>query len=161
MNWLDIAILVSIAIGFIQGLIKGAIQEIFAALAIVVGVIGAGKVASALEPVTSNLSHPLAAKVFVFVLAFLVIAILIGLIGKAFSGLAKAAGLRAVDRFIGGVVGACVVAIIIGVILTLVEKFGVDPTLGNKSSFALYLLRAVRALAGFLPGTISQAGGTL
>ncbi len=157
MNWLDMGILVLIAAGFIHGVIKGAIQEIFAALAIVVGVIGAGKVAGALEPVTSDLSHPVAAKVFVFVVAFLVIAVVIGLIGKAFSGLAKAAGLRAIDRFIGGIVGACVVAIVIGIILTLLEKFGVDATLGNRSSLAIYLLRGVKALAGFLPGAITGA----
>lgn len=161
MNWLDLTIFVFLVIGFIHGILKGAIQEIFAALAIVVGVIAAGKVTDALDSVVANLSHPTAARVFVFVVAFLVVAIVIGLIGKAFSGLAKAAGLRSIDRLIGGIVGACVVAIIVGIVLTLSEKFGLDATLGNRSLLAPYLIRAVTTLAGFLPSAVAEAPGSI
>jgi len=160
-NWLDLTILVFLTLGFIHGILKGAIQEIFAALAIVVGVIAAGRITDLMEAVTANLSHPTAAKIFVFVVAFLVVAIVIGLIGKAFSGLAKAAGLRAIDRFVGGIVGVCVVAIIVGVVLTLAEKFGIDPSLGNRSVLAPHLVKAVRLLAAFLPGAVAEVEGSV
>ena len=101
MNWMDAVIIVLMIMGFIHGVIKGAIQEIFVALALVVGVIAAGKIASALDDITSQLSHPTAAKVFAFALAFLLVAIAIGLFGKMFSGLAKAANLRMIDRALG------------------------------------------------------------
>lgn len=151
MNWMDAVIIVLMIMGFIHGIMKGAIQEIFVALALVVGVIAAGKIAGALDDITSQLSHPTAAKVFAFALAFLVVAIVIGLFGKMFSGLAKAANLRMIDRAIGGIVGACLIGIAVGVILSLAQRLGGDLLAFEDSVLAQHLILAVNVLAGFLP----------
>jgi uncharacterized membrane protein required for colicin V production len=151
LNWIDAVIAGLLFIGFVHGVMKGAIQEIFVVLALVLGVIIAGRVASGTEDITSQLSHPLGAKVFVFALTFLVAAIVIGLFGKMFSGLAKAANLRMIDRFLGGIVGACLIGIAVGIILSIAKRLGMDLLAFEESFLARQLIQAVNVLAGFLP----------
>jgi membrane protein required for colicin V production len=151
LNWIDAVLGLIILLGFIHGVLKGAIAEIFAVLALVVGVIVAGRVSSGTTYVTSQLSHPTAGRVFVFIITFVVVAIVIGLIGKMFSGLAKAANLRMIDRFIGGIVGACLIALAAGVFLKICERLGMDMSGFNKSFLARSLIQTVSYLAGFLP----------
>ena len=150
MNLIDAVIAVMMLFGFIHGFIKGAIQEIFAALALVVGVIVAGSVAPVAGGIMSQIANPTIGKIFVFVIVFLNIAILIGLTGQMFSGLAKAANLRMVDRAVGGVVGACLVGIVIGIILRIALKLGMDILAFGDSVLAQQLITAVKVLEGFL-----------
>jgi membrane protein required for colicin V production len=150
-NWIDIAIAALMLLGFLHGLIKGAIQEVFAVLALVVGVVIGGMVAEGTVSVTSNLSHPTAAKAFAFVITFLLVAIAVGLVGKMFSGLAKAANLRLMDRLLGGVVGACLVGLAVGLFFKVGEAFGMDTGFVYSSPLARQLVAAVSYLATFLP----------
>jgi membrane protein required for colicin V production len=150
-NWLDATVTLLMFLGFIHGVVKGAIQEIAGALAVVVGIIVAGYVTSATAAQTDQLSHPTGAKVFVFVVTFLVVAVLIGLLGKLISGLAKAANLKLIDRVLGGIVGACVVGIAVGIVLTLIERLGVNIDTLRESALITYLLHAVAYLSRFLP----------
>jgi membrane protein required for colicin V production len=151
LNWIDIAIAVCMLVGFIHGLLKGVIQEVFAVLALVIGLVGAQRVSTGAEAVTDRLSHPTAAKVLVFFLTFIVIALVIGFIGRLLSGLAKAANLKAIDRIIGGVVGACLVGLIIGAILKIGEEFGMDTGFLENSALAPHLMAAVSYLGSFFP----------
>jgi membrane protein required for colicin V production len=150
-SWLDATVALLMCLGFIHGLMKGAIREIAAALAIVVGIIVAGHVTSATAAQTDQLSRPTGAKVFVFVVTFVVVAISIGLLGKLVSGLAKVANLKLFDRILGGVVGACVVGIAVGIVLTLIERLGVNIDTMRESALTAYLLHAVAYLSRFLP----------
>lgn len=150
-SWLDATVGILLLLGFIHGVVKGAIQEIAGALAIVVGIVVAGYVTTVTAPQTDNLSHPTGAKVFVFVLVFLIVALLIGLLGKLISGLAKAANLKLIDRVLGGIVGACVVGIAIGIVLTLIERLGVNIDTLKESPLIAYLMHTVAYLSRFLP----------
>lgn len=150
-SWLDATVALLMCLGFIHGLVKGAIQEVAAALAIVVGVIVAGSVTTGLAAQTDQLSHPTGAKVFIFVVTFVVVALLIGLLGKLISGLAKVANLKLIDRVLGGVVGACVVGIAVGIVFTLIERLGVNIDALRESPLISYLLQAVAYLSKFLP----------
>jgi membrane protein required for colicin V production len=155
-SYIDATVGLLMLLGFIHGVVKGAIREIAGALAIVVGIIVAGYVTAGTAPQTDQLSHPTGAKVFVFVVTFLVVAILIGLLGKLISGLAKAANLKLIDRVLGGIVGACVVGIAIGIVLTLIERLGVDIDLLRESALISYLLQAVAYLSRFLPDVAEE-----
>jgi membrane protein required for colicin V production len=150
-NWIDIAIALLMLLGFTHGLMKGVIQEVFAVLALVVGLVAAGHVSTGAEPITENLSHPTAAKVLVFILTVCVVALIIGLIGRLLSGLAKAANLRAIDRVIGGVVGACLVGLIVGAVFKVGESFGMDTGFLDNSVLAQHLMAAVSYLGALLP----------
>jgi len=150
-NWIDIGISVLMLLGFVHGLMKGVIQEVFAILALVVGLVAAGHVSAGVEPITAKLSHPTAAKVLVFILTFFVVALLVGLIGKLLSGLAKAANLKTIDRLIGGVVGACLVGLIVGAFFKVGESFGLDTGFLDDSVLAQQLMGAVAYLGALLP----------
>lgn len=151
MTWIDAVIAAFMLLGFIHGLLKGAIQEVFAVLALVLGVIIGGRVAEGTVSITSQLSHPTAAKAFAFLLTFLLVAIAVGLVGKMFSGLAKAANLRIIDRILGGVVGACLVGLAVGLVFKVGEAFGMDIGFVRSSPLAEQLVLAVSYLATFLP----------
>lgn len=151
MNWIDLIIGVCMLVGFIHGLAKGVIQEVFAILALVVGLVAAGRVSTGTQVVTDQLSHPTAGRVLVFILTFIVVALVIGLIGKLFSGLARVANLRMIDRLIGGVVGACLAGLIIGAIFKVGERFGMDTGFLEGSRLAQQLMAAVAYLGAFLP----------
>jgi membrane protein required for colicin V production len=157
-NWIDIVIALLMLLGFLHGVMKGVILEVFAILALVVGLVAAGRVSTSTVPITEQLSHPLAARVLVFVLTFFVVALVIGFVGKILSGLAKAASLKTVDRLIGGVVGACLVGLIIGAFFTVAESFGMDATFLNKSVLAGQLMAAVSYLGTFLPQARNTIG---
>ncbi len=151
MNWIDVGIAALMLLGFLHGLIKGAIQEVFAVLALVLGVVVGGKAAEGTVSVTSELSHPTAARGFAFIITFILVAIGVGLVGKMFSGLAKAANLRVMDRLLGGVVGACLVGLAIGLFIKIGEAFGMDSGFVDSSPLARQLVLAVSYLATFLP----------
>jgi membrane protein required for colicin V production len=151
MNWMDAVIGVLMLLGFIHGLVKGAIQEISVALALVIGVIVAGRVTAGADDLANSLSHPTLMKIFIFALTFVVVAILIGLAGRAVSGLAKVANLRTIDRIIGGVVGACLVGIAIGIVLAMIQMVGGGIPGVRESFLAPQLLATVSYLGRFLP----------
>ncbi|MFH1312823.1 MAG: CvpA family protein [Candidatus Eisenbacteria bacterium] len=154
---MDVVIGALMILGLVHGVFKGAIQEISIVLALVIGVVIGGRAAAGAESVTSQLSHPAAGKVFVFVLTFLVVAIFIGLLGKMLSGLAKVANLRIIDRMIGAVVGACLMGLAIGILLTLAERLGADIAMVEESVLARQLLIAVKAIAQYLPEAAKDA----
>jgi len=89
--------------------------------------------------------------VLVFVLTFFVVALIVGLIGKLLSGLAKAANLKTIDRLIGGVVGACLVGLIVGAFFKVGESFGMDTGFLEESVLAQHLMAAVEYLGALLP----------
>ena len=55
MNWIDVGIAALMLLGFLHGLIKGAIQEVFAVLALVLAVVIGGRVAEGTVSITSEL----------------------------------------------------------------------------------------------------------
>ena len=157
-SWIDLIIAALMLLGFMHGLMVGVIQEVFAILALVIGLVAAGRVSTGTEAITGQLSHPLAGKVLVFVLTFFVVALLIGLLGRMLSGLAKAAKLKTIDRLIGGVVGACLVGLVIGAFFKVGESFGMDTVFLKESVLAQQLMAAVAYLGAFLPQAKDTVG---
>jgi membrane protein required for colicin V production len=157
LNLVDVLMVVVLVAGFIHGIAKGAIQEVSAAVALVVGVIVAGKVAESTTSVTSQLAHPTAARIFMFVVTFIVVAIVIGLLGKLISNLAKKANLSPIDRILGGVIGAFLVAIAAGLVFKLLAMGGMQPVWVASSGLAQRMMGLVSYLTRFLP---QNPGGT-
>jgi uncharacterized membrane protein required for colicin V production len=152
MGLVDGAVILVMVAGFIHGMIKGAILEVSAAAAIVIGVFGAGKIATASMTVTSRLAHPTAGKVFAFVLSFIVIAVVVSLLGKAVSNVVKKSALSSVDRFVGGLIGACIVGLVVGLVFKLMAIAGLENQAVAQSELVRKLMAAVSGLAGFLAG---------
>ena len=157
MNVIDGAIILLMAVGFIHGIIKGAIQEVAAAVAIIVGVWVAGKAAEGTVSVTGQLSHPTAGRIFVFVVAFIVVAVLVIILGRTVSNLVKKSALSGLDRFLGGLIGACIVGLIAGLLFKLMLMGGLESQAIANSALATRLVNTVSYFTRFLASTQGQA----
>ena len=156
MNLVDGGILLAMVAGFVHGAIRGAIQEVAGAAAIIVGVIGAGKVASGSEPVWSQLPHPTAGKIFAFVIAFIVVAVVIVILGRIISNAVKKTAVSVIDRFIGGLFGACIVGLVLGLMFRLMKMGGLEMETVRNSVLGPKLVDAVSHLTRFLPGSSQE-----
>jgi uncharacterized membrane protein required for colicin V production len=152
MTLVDGAVILVVAAGFVHGMVKGAIQEVSAAAAIVIGVFVAGKVATAGVSVMDRLSNPTVGRIFLFVAAFVVIAVGIGILGRMLSNLVKKSALSSVDRLVGGVIGACIVGLVVGLAFKLMALGGVENAAVAQSGLVRRLMGAVSYLAEFLAG---------
>lgn len=121
MNKLDLFFLVVLGIGFIRGLMKGAIMQLASLAAIVLGIYGASTLYEAFAHflaqslhVSAQLSAPLA-----FLLLFVAIGLGLFFLGKLLSSFFKAISLSWIDRLLGALIGLLKVALILGILLQL------------------------------------------
>ncbi len=121
MDKLDLLFLVLLGVGFLRGWMKGAIMQLAALAAIVLGVYGALMLH---DPFAHFLEHSFHFSVRLAIpLAFLLLFIAIGfglyLIGKLLATFFKAISLSWIDRLLGAVVGLLKVALVLGILLQL------------------------------------------
>ena len=106
MHWLDIAILGTCAILFIDGLIRGVIVQLFGFAAIILGLVAAIVLylegARIISPVIGSDS---AAELVAFVLIFVIVLIVVNLMGRVVRKVSDLAQLKLMERFLGGVLG--------------------------------------------------------
>jgi membrane protein required for colicin V production len=151
MNWLDIAIIIMIAIPALVGLKLGIIKILLGVVGVVVGVILAGRLAGPLGERLTFISDPGIAKVAAF--AFILIAVLVlaaiaaVLLSKAISALP----LGWVNRLGGAVLGLLLGAMFWGAVLTMWVRFlGPGDTI-TGSVLAGFLLDGFPVVLGLLP----------
>ena len=126
MNWLDIVIIVVVLISIVFGLKRGLIREVFALLALIVGII----IATRSYPEGAKiLSHFINNSNVAHLLSFIVIFFFVGAFfiftGILIRKLIQIAQLGGVDRLGGGVFGFLRGGIIVGVALVFVTKYPV------------------------------------
>jgi membrane protein required for colicin V production len=121
MDKLDLLFLVLLGAGFIRGWIKGAIMQLAALAAIILGVYGA---ISFYEPVAHFLEQSFHFSIrlavpFAFLLLFIAIGFGLYLAGKLLTTFFKAISLSWIDRLLGAVVGLLKIALVMGILLQL------------------------------------------
>ncbi len=125
MDKLDLLFLVLLGVGFIRGWMKGAIMQLAALAAIVLGVYGALMLH---EPFAHFLEQSLRFSVrlaipFAFLLLFIAIGFGLYLVGKLLATFFKAISLSWIDRLLGALVGLLKVALVLGILLQLFAFF--------------------------------------
>jgi membrane protein required for colicin V production len=130
MNWLDIIILICLAIGLVKGLFDGFVKQIVSFLALVVAIFFAGQLAdlgrTGLQhwDVFSSLSPGILTAVC-YILAFSVIVIIIVLLGKVVNIAIKMTPAQLLNRLLGGLFGVLVWLFSLSIVFNLLAAF--DP----------------------------------
>ena len=150
-DWVIIAVLV---LSTVHAIAQGFFIEVFALAGVVVGFL----VASWEYPVVAAhlgfVNPPWVAQLIGFFVIFVVTIILVGSIGRIVSWGMKQAGLRSIDRALGGVFGLLRGALIVTVILMATAAFAPQSEWLAKSSLAPYFLVVGRAASWVTPSEV-------
>ena len=152
MNYLDIVIGIILALFALAGLRNGIIREAFALAAFVGGVYGAVRfsdyVGEKLSGVIS-VSHEWMS-VISFILVFIILAILINMIGKGVSELAESLCLGFFDKIGGLVFGIAKGFIIVGVLVVILDFFGLKDILNKETCEKSVLFKNSEKVAAWI-----------
>jgi membrane protein required for colicin V production len=151
MNWLDIVLLVLLAVTVVIGLIKGFLRQIVGIAAVVAGLVLAGVyyrgAAGALKTFIRN---ELVANFLGFVLIFLAVLVLGSLVGYLLTKAMKGP-LAFVNRLFGGVLGLVKGILICGVFVFALLAFKVAERDLLESSLAPACYGVTRAVVNLIP----------
>ena len=150
MNWLDIILIVALALSVLSGLFSGLIRVLFSLIGVIVGLLLAGvytdSLADKLTFMDSNGAHILA-----FLIIFLGTIIVATIIGALISMLFKNTPLGVLDKIGGAILGLLVGAIFIGAILAIYLKYVGQPTIITSSPISAFLVDKFGIVLGLLP----------
>jgi membrane protein required for colicin V production len=124
MNTLDIIFLVLIGVSVIYSLVRGLVREIFSFLAVILGFLGASYGYSAVAPWLKRvIANETLAQILAFAVLFVLIALLIGLLGKGLSRLIHQGGLGWADRMAGAAFGFLKAVIVVAIVVLILTAF--------------------------------------
>ena len=153
MNWLDIVLIIGLAISVFSGIQQGLIKIAFLLVGGIIGVVLAGRYSDGLADKLSFIPDYGTAGIIAFVIivaATVIVAIIIGMIVKKIVHIIPLVGW--VDKLGGAIVGLLAGAIIIGALLAMWLKYG--PAGGDviiQSGLANFLLDKFGIVLGLLP----------
>jgi membrane protein required for colicin V production len=151
MNWLDIVILVILAIAAISGLKVGIIKVLFTMVGVIAGVILAGRFSDSLAGVLTFIDNPGWAKTAAFAIILIAVLVISGALAAILSSLISAVLLGWVNRLGGAILGLVVGAIFCAAILTMWVKFLNPGDALTGSTLARFLLDRFPLVLGLLP----------
>jgi len=123
MNWLDIVIIVVIAIAALNGLRMGIIKAVLSLAGVIVGVFLAGRYYVPLSEQLTFISPASVAKIVAFAIILIGVMIIAGVLASVFKWFASVVMLGWVNRLGGAVFGLVVGAILCSALLAISVKF--------------------------------------
>jgi membrane protein required for colicin V production len=157
MNFLDIGILIIMALMIIRGFLKGIIQEAAALFGVLVGLLSASFYYKDLAAWLGRYlpDHRILLAIFCFIVLFVIVLFLIRVLAIMTRGAIRLAFLGWLDRTLGGVFGLIKGMIIIVILVTLLMFFSPKTsTLINESRLFPHLLTMTEKLAFLIPHKI-------
>ena len=152
MFWLDIVIIVAIAITTFIGLKIGLIKAVLSLAGLIVGVILAGLYYIPLSEQLTFISQATLAKVVAFAIILIGVMVIAGVLAMVLKWATSLMLLGWVNRVGGAILGLVLGAILCGAVLALwVNVFGAGETIAN-SGLAAFLLKQFPIVLGLLPG---------
>ena len=128
MNWIDITILILLAVTTIKGLFDGFIKQVSSLLAVVLAIVFSGILS---HPFVSLVFRgfpdisPVIASVLGYIIAFLIIFVVAKLFGAIIRKICHAIFLRPIDALLAGVLGAVLCLLVVSLLLNVIDW--VDP----------------------------------
>jgi membrane protein required for colicin V production len=151
MNWLDIVIIIALAVSVFGGLKAGIIKVLFTIAGLIIGVVLAGNYSGALGDRLTFISDPNTAGIVAFVLIMVVVMIVAAILAFVIKKIASAVLLGWVNHLGGAVLGLILGMIFVGAILSMYLKFLGDNSTITNSWLAGFLLDKFPIVMGFLP----------
>ena len=150
MNWLDIVILVPIAINAFVGFGKGLIKMVFTLIGVILGVVLAGQFYDTVGSWFGFFGNEDIANILGFILILGVVMVIAEILARLVRGIVTVTLLGWVDRLGGAVLGAFIGVIFISAGLAIWAKFfGSDAI--SESAIASFLLDKFPLILGLLP----------
>lgn len=151
MNWLDIVIIVLIAIPTLAGLRTGIIKAALSLAGVIVGVILAGRFYAALAGRLTFIPQENVAGIVAFAIILVAVMVIAGVLASVLKWVASAVLLGWVNRLGGAVFGFLLGAVFCAVLLAIWVKFlGLVGPVG-ESGLAVFLLDRFPAILALLP----------
>ena len=150
MNWLDIAILVAIAIFAYLGLRMGIIKAVLSLAGLIVGVILAGRYYGPRSEQLAFIPQASVAKIVAFAIILVGVMVVAGVLASLMKWIASVTMLGWVNRLGGAVFGLVLGAIFCGALLAIWVKF-FDIAAISKSNLAAILLDRLPMVLALLP----------
>ena len=154
MNWLDIVIIVFLAITVITGLSKGLIKTIIPLVGVILGVVLAGRFYGSVADWLSTWLHsPSQANIAGFAIIFIVVVIVALIVASLLSKFLSLLLLGWVDKLGGAVLGLVIAGLVCGAMLTIITKYnfpGMEGAIQN-SSLASFFVDHFNMVLPFLP----------
>ncbi len=150
-DWIIIAVLV---FSTVLAVAQGFFLEVFSLAGVVVGFLLASWDYRLVSSHLGFINPPWVADITGFMIIFLVIAVIAGVIGRIASWGIKQAGLRWVDRALGGAFGLLRGGLIVTVIVMAMAAFAPQARWLQQSNLAPYFLVAGRAASWLTPAEV-------
>ena len=153
MSWLDLVLVVVLAVGAFLGLRMGIIKAVLSLAGVIVGVVLAGQYYAALANVLPFFSETSsAAKIVAFAIILIVVMVIAAVAARFLKWAASAMMLGWVNHLGGAVLGLVLGAIFCGALLAIwVKWLGAGDTI-TESMIAPVLLDKFPMVLGLLPG---------
>jgi len=152
MNWLDILILVVLAISVIGGLMAGVIKILFGVVGIILGVVLAGRFGGPLADKLTFISDARTANILSFIVIMIVVLLIAGVLAFIFKKIAEGVLLGWINRLGGAVLGLLLGMLLMAAILTVSVKYAGFSGAVENSWMAGFLLNKFPVVLGLLPG---------
>ncbi|MDR0230959.1 MAG: CvpA family protein [Dysgonamonadaceae bacterium] len=130
MNWLDLAIIIFVAIGLIKGLFDGFVKQVISLVSFVFAIFFAGKIARPMRDFLShdsvtNIISPHIITAVCYILAFILIIVLFSWLGKLLNK-AMLGPISFINHVLGGVVGCIFTLLFLSLLFNLLTVFDSD-----------------------------------
>ena len=138
-NWLDIVIVICVAVGLIKGLRDGFVKQLVSFIALVLAVFFAGKIAIPLRDfvlryITGNDIYIPIVSALCYILAFILILLLIILLGKLVHLAIKMTPARPLDILLGGVFGMFIWILSLSILFNIFSALDANATILPKTA---------------------------
>lgn len=155
MNIADVIILLVLLVSVIQASISGFFQEAFGIAGVAVGyVVAAWQYQRLAGYFAAYVSSRWLAEIVAFLAIFCLVMILAGILGRTVRWLVKEVGLRAIDRFMGALLGLVRGSLLIAIVLVSMTAFTPNSRWLEGSGLAPYFLVVGRAAIWVAPAAL-------
>jgi membrane protein required for colicin V production len=139
MSWLDILIVVCVAIGLVKGLLDGFIKQVVSFIALVAAIFFSGQIAVPvrhflLSHVTGDSVSPQIVSGICYVLAFVLIILIIVLFGRIVDVAIKMTPAKPLNILLGGLFGTFIWILSLSILFNVFAVFDTGSTILSKST---------------------------